>query len=364
MRNALRLAGIALAVLTSTMRLHAAVFNVPGDFSTIQAALNAAQNGDTVLVAPGTYTQSLNFNGRAIELRSTAGPNVTTIQGSGGTAVTIGGAASLIGFRVTGGQASFGAGVSVSGTGTVIRGNVFDGNQQGAGGFGAAIGGNSASPLIERNVFRNNTADNQFLSGVVSFVNSSSPRIINNVFESNPARAINLTLPVGNNPQVINNTIVGNEVGIRVDARVATALQLYRNNILANNGIGLEIDFLNPGNEPTFTNNLLFANTTNYDGISDQTGTNGNLLGNPLFAGPNDYRLTQGSPAIDAGTALQAPLSDFLGVPRPIDGNGDGIPGFDIGAFELPEPSSSSALVLAGAALAVRRRRRIHFAPT
>ena len=356
MRNALRVAALALAVLTPTVHLQAAVFNVPADFSTIQAALNAAQNGDTVLVAPGTYTQSLNFNGRAVELRSTAGPNVTTIQGSGGTAVTIGGAASLVGFRVTGGQASFGAGVSVSGTGTVIRGNVFEGNAQGAGGFGAAIGGNSASPIIERNVFRNNTADNQFLSGVVSFVNSSSPRIVNNVFEGNPARAINLTLPVGNNPQVINNTIVGNEVGIRVDARVATALHSYRPNILANNGIGLVVDFLNPGNEPTFTNNLLFSNTTNYDGITDQTGSNGNLLGNPLFAGPGDYRLTPGSPAIDAGTALQAPLSDFLGVPRPLDGNGDGIPGFDIGAFELPEPSSA-ALVLAGAVI-VRRRRR------
>ena len=55
----------------------------------------------------------------------------------------------------------------------LVAGNVFENNQQGGGGFGAGIGGN---------VFINNSCDNQFLSGVVSFVNSSSPRVVNNVF--------------------------------------------------------------------------------------------------------------------------------------------------------------------------------------
>ena len=40
--------------------------NVPGDHSTIQAAINAASEGDTILVHPGTYTENINFNGKDI----------------------------------------------------------------------------------------------------------------------------------------------------------------------------------------------------------------------------------------------------------------------------------------------------------
>lgn len=57
---------------------------VPGDFSTIQAGLNAASPGDTVLVAPGTYTgpnnRNLNFYGKAVKLKSEQGPGVTIID--------------------------------------------------------------------------------------------------------------------------------------------------------------------------------------------------------------------------------------------------------------------------------------------
>ena len=80
-----------LLVGTIASQAEAVVRNVPGDFPTIQGALNASANGDTVLVAPGNYPENLNFNGRSIELRSTNGPAVTSIHPNGGTAVTIGG---------------------------------------------------------------------------------------------------------------------------------------------------------------------------------------------------------------------------------------------------------------------------------
>jgi anti-sigma regulatory factor (Ser/Thr protein kinase) len=49
-------------------------------------------------------------------------------------------------------------------------------------------------------------------------------------------------------------------------------------------------------------------------------------VGPPQFAGPGDYRLPAGSPAIDSGDPLTVtlPTEDFDGAPRPVDGDGDG----------------------------------------
>lgn len=56
----------------------AATIHVPGDQPTIQAGINAASDGDTVLVADGTYTgkgnKDLDFNGKAITVKSENGP--------------------------------------------------------------------------------------------------------------------------------------------------------------------------------------------------------------------------------------------------------------------------------------------------
>lgn len=83
-------------------------------------------------------------------------------------------------------------------------------------------------------------------------------------------------------------------------------------------------------------NNLYHGNTLNFEGITDLIGTQGNFSADPLFTDivSGDFHLLPGSPAIDTGIPLGAPSIDFSGTARPIEGNNDGSPIVDIGAFE------------------------------
>src|SRR5215470_16851505 len=55
-------------------------FRVPSDRLTIQSAINDATDGDTVLVAPGTYSENIDFSGKAITVTSESGPQDTIID--------------------------------------------------------------------------------------------------------------------------------------------------------------------------------------------------------------------------------------------------------------------------------------------
>ncbi|MGK2856267.1 MAG: PA domain-containing protein, partial [Thermoanaerobaculia bacterium] len=57
---------------------------VPTVFATIQAAVDAAADGEHVVVAPGTYQESIDLRGKKITLRSSGGAEATILDGTGG----------------------------------------------------------------------------------------------------------------------------------------------------------------------------------------------------------------------------------------------------------------------------------------
>ena len=117
-----------LPVLLLASRADATTRRVPSQFPTIQAGIDASAFGDTVLVAPGTYTGSGNrdieFRGQDIVLRSEAGAAATVLNAGGGNPpanyrvfwLHLGetSATRIDGFTITGGRAyvdRFGGGI-------------------------------------------------------------------------------------------------------------------------------------------------------------------------------------------------------------------------------------------------------------
>jgi predicted outer membrane repeat protein len=181
---------LAAAASASTIRVD---WSGGGDYQTIREAVEVASSGDTVLVAPGTYTGALNrdisFTGRTIVLVSESGADATVIDCQGeGRAFRFSGdenpAATIQGFTITNGHAEeLGGAFWMEGSAPSIVDCVFRGNTSGFGG-GAIHIGLGAAPYIEYCVFEDNVAHDY---GGAIYTYGSMPYVLESDFSGNSA---------------------------------------------------------------------------------------------------------------------------------------------------------------------------------
>jgi hypothetical protein len=258
---------------------HATIL-VPADYPTIQAAIDAAVNGDTVLVSPGTYVENINFIGKAITVRSDLGPEVTIIDGNQADSVVRfnsgeGDASVLSGFTIQNGNGSNGGGVSIGSASPIVTRNRIINNTACA---GAGISVEFASPLIEDNLVRGN-AQGGCVGGTggggILLQGAGAARIIRNRIlqnSMNSASGGGISLFAAGTPKILGNIIAGNSAsgdggglsfGNSSNATVANNM-IVRNSAGQGGGMYWLVPDGNAG--PVVVNNTIADNTASFQG--------------------------------------------------------------------------------------------------
>jgi hypothetical protein len=308
-----------------TAGLFAVTYYVPGDFTTIQDAIDASVNGDEVVVGPGTYFEQINYGGKNISITSTDGPESTIINGqyNGSTVSFLSGEtrnASLTGFTITGGTgtptetAAIGGGVACRNSSSpTLRNLIISGNQAYASNSLAAGGGIAFSmgsdALFEDSIIEDNWSN--YGGGVCIYY--SNPTIRNLIIRNNNTNyggggAIHVhgdCRPILNKLTMIENTAPGGGAIIVSDgAHPRLINSITWGNSFPEIQLWWQSGFQGADISVTYNDIMGGINGVAVGTLCELFWLGHNINEIPCFVDPdeNDYRLLPESPCIDAGT--------------------------------------------------------------
>jgi hypothetical protein len=345
---------LSLALLSIVFTpVQAETRSVPADYATIQQAIDDSNDGDVVVVDPGTYYENINFSGKNIVVTGTNPDDseivaATIIDGQGRSSVVVfengeTPEAVLAGFTITGGYGKadstdsednylfWGAGVSCINASPTIKCNVITGNNgpydiegdspdQWSICYGGGIGCFDSNAVITQNVIKGNSA---YAGGGIMIYMVGDSKVYNNLIYNNSAYVGGgvILLYTG---QLINNTIVGNDVNLfQTDIGSILGGNVYSashteygqciivNNIICNAKSGGGIYSEGSGEDLIAFNDVWNNLPGNYykvdpitynlisDSAANRTGLDGNISQDPLFV--DNYHIAADSPCRDTG---------------------------------------------------------------
>jgi len=230
-------------------------------FATIQRGIDAAADGETVIVEPGTYAQNLQIKDKSIVIRAT---DATTIYpNQTGNVISIeNSSATLVGFIVTNGE----NGAEENGNGVYCK--------------------NASPNLVNLMVLEN--------AGSGIYLQNSNPKIVNTLLFHNFGERGAGIYCNESQPRIINSTIAENNAN-------------YGGGIYSKNSSPEILNTIIWGNEP---NNIYISSgsiSADYSDIQDATGEDwfgANCIDlDPQFTDPSslDFSIVGSSPCVDSG---------------------------------------------------------------